>query len=77
MYEGTRTEEGNPLCCHQIVFEGQVGANNLGDIAIDDISIIQGACPSELFIPSLVPSRDRGRVIHCQNVVLLLYFFSN
>ncbi|XP_045139382.1 MAM and LDL-receptor class A domain-containing protein 1-like isoform X3 [Portunus trituberculatus] len=30
----------------KIVFEGQVGANNLGDIAIDDISIIQGACPS-------------------------------
>ncbi|ROT72905.1 putative MAM domain-containing protein 2-like [Penaeus vannamei] len=30
----------------KIVFEGVVGANNLGDIAIDDISIIQGACPS-------------------------------
>ncbi|KAK7075223.1 hypothetical protein SK128_016275 [Halocaridina rubra] len=30
----------------KIVFEGEVGNNNLGDIAIDDISIVQGACPS-------------------------------
>ena len=34
----------------QIVFEGEVGANNLGDIAIDDITIIQGACPSKLCV---------------------------
>ncbi|KAG7168141.1 MAM and LDL-receptor class A domain-containing protein 1-like 2 [Homarus americanus] len=30
----------------KIVFEGEVGQNNLGDIAIDDISIVQGPCPS-------------------------------
>ncbi|XP_066937101.1 MAM and LDL-receptor class A domain-containing protein 1-like [Macrobrachium rosenbergii] len=30
----------------KIVFEGVIGNNNLGDIAIDDISIVQGACPS-------------------------------
>ncbi|XP_071534110.1 MAM and LDL-receptor class A domain-containing protein 1-like [Panulirus ornatus] len=36
---GTRIKVG-------IVFEGVVGNNNLGDIAIDDISIVQGACPS-------------------------------
>ena len=35
------------LFCLQIVFEGVVGENNLGDIAIDDITVIQGACPSE------------------------------
>uniref|UniRef100_A0A6A7FLR1 MAM and LDL-receptor class A domain-containing protein 2-like n=1 Tax=Hirondellea gigas TaxID=1518452 RepID=A0A6A7FLR1_9CRUS len=29
-----------------IAFEGEVGRNNLGDIALDDISIIQGPCPS-------------------------------
>ena len=45
--ECVRPVKGNALYCRQIVFEGQVGANNLGDIAIDDISIIQGACPSE------------------------------
>lgn len=31
----------------QIVFEGEVGKNNLGDIAIDDISFAPGACPSK------------------------------
>ncbi|XP_069156146.1 MAM and LDL-receptor class A domain-containing protein 1 isoform X2 [Procambarus clarkii] len=30
----------------KIVFEGVVGNNNLGDIAIDEITIKQGACPS-------------------------------
>ncbi|CAG7819888.1 unnamed protein product [Allacma fusca] len=30
----------------KIVFEGEVGKNNLGDIAIDDISFAPGACPS-------------------------------
>lgn len=30
----------------KIAFEGEVGNNNLGDIALDDISIIQGPCPS-------------------------------
>ncbi|CAL8109886.1 unnamed protein product [Orchesella dallaii] len=30
----------------KIVFEGEVGKNNLGDIAIDDLSFAPGACPS-------------------------------
>ncbi|KAF2344949.1 MAM domain, partial [Trinorchestia longiramus] len=30
----------------KIAFEGEVGLTNLGDIALDDISIIQGPCPS-------------------------------
>ncbi|KAK3871532.1 hypothetical protein Pcinc_023337 [Petrolisthes cinctipes] len=30
----------------KVVFQGEVGANSLGDIAIDDISVVQGACPS-------------------------------
>ncbi|CAL4111317.1 unnamed protein product, partial [Meganyctiphanes norvegica] len=30
----------------KIVFQAVVGSNNLGDIAIDDISVVQGACPS-------------------------------
>lgn len=29
----------------RILLVGQVGRNNLGDIAIDDISLIPGACP--------------------------------
>ena len=31
----------------QIVFEGVVGKNSLGNIAIDDVSMIPGVCPSE------------------------------
>jgi hypothetical protein len=34
----------------QIVFEGIVGRNSLGNIAIDDISIAPGVCPSKTFI---------------------------
>ena len=30
----------------QIVFEGVVGRNGLGNIAIDDISIAPGVCPT-------------------------------
>jgi len=30
----------------QIVFEGVVGRNSLGNIAIDDVSIAPGVCPS-------------------------------
>lgn len=30
----------------KIVFEGEIGRNNLGDIAIDDISFSPGPCPS-------------------------------
>ena len=30
----------------QIVFEGVVGRNSLGNIAIDDISIAPGVCPT-------------------------------
>ena len=30
----------------QIVFEGLVGRNSLGNIAIDDISIAPGVCPT-------------------------------
>lgn len=32
----------------QIVFEGVVGRNSLGNIAIDDVSIVPGVCPSKL-----------------------------
>lgn len=31
----------------QIVITGKVGKNNLGDIAVDDISLTLGSCPSE------------------------------
>ena len=31
----------------QIVFEGIVGKNSLGNIAIDDVSVAPGVCPSE------------------------------
>jgi len=34
----------------QIVFEGIVGRNSLGNIAIDDISIAPGVCPSKLLL---------------------------
>jgi hypothetical protein len=30
----------------QIVFEGEVGRNSLGNIAIDDISVAPGVCPT-------------------------------
>lgn len=50
----------------QIVFEGEVGANNLGDIAIDDISIIQGACPSK--------SPDPWLVTWCQDTMTTCFY---
>lgn len=31
----------------QIVFEGVVGSNYLGNIAIDSVAIEQGSCPSK------------------------------
>ena len=31
-----------------IVFEGVAGRNSLGNIAIDDLSLTPGVCPSEL-----------------------------
>jgi hypothetical protein len=31
----------------QIVLLGKVGKNNLGDIAVDDISLTPGSCPSK------------------------------
>jgi len=31
----------------RIVIVGKVGRNNLGDIAIDDVSLIPGSCPSK------------------------------
>ena len=34
----------------QIVFEGIVGKNSLGNIAIDDISVAPGVCPSKCFV---------------------------
>lgn len=30
----------------QVIFEGVIGSNNLEDIAIDDISVLDGACPN-------------------------------
>lgn len=35
--------------CFQIVLMGKVGKNNLGDIAIDDISLTPGSCPSKWY----------------------------
>ena len=32
------------------MFEGVVGKNSLGNIAIDDVSMIPGVCPSEKVI---------------------------
>ena len=34
------------FCYFQIVFEGEVGRNSLGNIAIDDISVAPGVCPT-------------------------------
>ena len=31
----------------KIVFEGTVGRNSLGNIAIDDIAMVPGVCPSK------------------------------
>ena len=31
----------------RIVFEGVVGRNSLGNIAVDDVSIMPGVCPSK------------------------------
>ena len=36
----------NTIFFIQIVFEGVVGRNSLGNIAIDDISITPGVCPT-------------------------------
>ena len=37
------------LTIFQIVFEGIVGKNSLGNIAIDDVSVAPGVCPSKQF----------------------------
>ena len=47
-----------PTHTPKIVFEGVVGRNSLGNIAIDDVSIVPGVCPSEtlyFFVRSLFP----------------------
>lgn len=44
---GEEGSEWHMVGVFQVVFQGEVGANNLGDIAIDDISVVQGACPSK------------------------------
>ena len=38
----------------RIVFEGVVGRNTLGNIAIDDISIAPGVCPTAPQVWSLI-----------------------
>ena len=38
------------LTIFQIVFEGIVGKNSLGNIAIDDVSVAPGVCPSKQFL---------------------------
>ena len=38
----------------QIVFEGIVGKNSLGNIAIDDVSVAPGVCPSKFLEPYYV-----------------------
>ncbi|XP_078575826.1 MAM and LDL-receptor class A domain-containing protein 1-like [Branchiostoma floridae x Branchiostoma japonicum] len=42
---------------YQVIFEGAKGANAHGDIAIDDVSILQGACPD---VDECVPREGRG-----------------
>ncbi len=37
----------SPVLSYQIVFEGEVGLNSLGIIAIDNIAFIEGNCPGE------------------------------
>lgn len=32
----------------QIIFVGKVGRNNLGDLALDDVSLGPGSCPSNI-----------------------------
>ncbi|XP_035699729.1 uncharacterized protein LOC118432298 [Branchiostoma floridae] len=42
---------------YQVIFEGVKGGNAHGDIAIDDVSILQGACPD---VDECVPREGRG-----------------
>ena len=36
------------------MFEGIVGKNSLGNIAIDDISVAPGVCPSKCFVDIVI-----------------------
>ena len=47
----------------QIVFEGIVGKNSLGNIAIDDISVAPGVCPSKCFVNIVICKFTLGRKI--------------
>ncbi|XP_078658172.1 apical endosomal glycoprotein-like [Branchiostoma floridae x Branchiostoma belcheri] len=52
---------------YQVIFEGVRGINAHGDIAIDDVSILQGACPD---VDECVPRGGRGPCSQiCNNTV--------
>ena len=46
----------------QIVFEGEVGRNSLGNIGIDDISMVPGVCPTA---PQVWPVSYSGTGMDC------------
>ena len=53
----------NTTIFFQIVFEGIVGKNSLGNIAIDDISVAPGVCPSKCFVNIVICKFTLGRKI--------------
>ncbi|KAL0267745.1 UNVERIFIED_CONTAM: hypothetical protein PYX00_009926 [Menopon gallinae] len=57
-----------PISCpntFRILLVGQVGRNNLGDIAIDDMSLIPGACPISPQIAAVEPGDCRFESDEC------------
>jgi len=48
----------------QIIMTARVGKNNLGDIAVDDISLTLGICPSKLYIETQNVQNGAGNIIH-------------
>ena len=52
----------------RIVFEGVVGRNSLGNIAVDDVSIMPGVCPSK------GPLRGRKKIAGDPSLQLIFFF---
>ena len=52
----------------RIVFEGVVGRNSLGNIAVDDVSIMPGVCPSK------GPLRGRKKMADDPSLQLIFFF---
>ncbi|GLG93676.1 Uncharacterized protein GBIM_01019 [Gryllus bimaculatus] len=49
----------------RIIIEGTVGKNNLGDIALDDLSLRQGSCPTQPQIAAAMPGDCTFEVDEC------------